>query len=54
MTKLNCKKEECEFTGQGVKNIVTGGMISLKDLSTASMVANNIETQVTVTHSSPV
>ena len=29
-------------------------MISLKDLSTASMVANNIETQVTVTHSSPV
>ncbi len=54
MTKLNCKKEECEFTGQGVKNIVTGEMISLKDLSTASMVANNIETQVTVTHSSPV
>lgn len=51
---LNCSIEELEFTNNGVKNLNTNQIVSLSKLATKSMCGNNISTQVTVTHSSPV
>lgn len=51
---IDCQIEEVEFIGTGVKNIKTNQIISLNELSTKSMCGNNISTQVTVSHSSPV
>ena len=51
---LECSIEELEFTNNGIKNLNTNIIISLSELATKSMCGNNISTQVTVTHSSPV
>ena len=51
---FHCEKEDVEFTSQGVKNLKTNELLTLKDLALKAMCGNNIETQVTVTHSSPV
>ena len=51
---FNCSIEELEFTNNGVKNLNTNQIVSLSKLATKSMCGNNISTQVTVTHSSPV
>lgn len=52
--KLKCSIEELEFTKNGIKNLNTNTIISLSELAAKSMCGNNISTQVTVTHSSPV
>lgn len=51
---LDCSIEELEFTNNGIKNLNTNQIVSLSKLATKSMCGNNISTQVTVTHSSPV
>ena len=51
---FNCEKEDVEFTSQGVKNLKTNELLTLKELALKAMCGNNIETQVTVTHSSPI
>lgn len=51
---INCPLEELEFVKAGVKHLKTNQIITLKELSTKSMCGNNISTQVTVSHSSPV
>ena len=51
---FHCEKEDVEFTSQGVKNLKTNELLTLKELALKAMCGNNIETQVTVTHSSPV
>ena len=50
---FHCEKEDVEFTAQGVKNLKTNELLTLKELGLKTMCGNNIETQVTVTHSSP-
>ena len=50
---FHCEKEDVEFTSQGVKNLKTNELLTLKELALKAMCGNNIETQVTVTHSSP-
>lgn len=52
--KLECSIKELEFTKNGIKNLNTDTIISLSELAAKSMCGNNISTQVTVTHSSPV
>ncbi|WP_455683087.1 xanthine dehydrogenase family protein molybdopterin-binding subunit [Thomasclavelia sp.] len=51
---LECSSEKLEFTDMGVRNLSTNDIVSLSELATRSMCGNNISTQVTVTHSSPV
>lgn len=49
---LNCSMEDVVFNQKGVTNLKTNEFVSLKEISLKSMNGNNIETQVTVTHSS--
>lgn len=51
---IDCSLDKLEFIGNGIKNIETEQVISLNELATKSMCGNNIPTQVTVSHSSPV
>ena len=51
---LECSSEKLEFTDMGVRNLSTNDIVSLSELATRSMCGNNISTQVTITHSSPV
>ena len=51
---LECKPEDVEFTGKGVRRLDGAGEVSLSDIATKSMCGNEIPVQVTYTHSSPV
>lgn len=51
---LECKLEDVEFTGKGVRRLDGGGEVSLMDIATKSMCGNEIPVQVTYTHTSPV
>ena len=47
---MDCKPEDVEFTGKGVRRLE----VSLMDIATKSMCGNAIPVQVTYTHTSPV
>lgn len=51
---LDCKPEDVEFTGKGVRRLDDRGEVSLMDIATKSMCGNAIPVQVTYTHTSPV
>ena len=51
---LDCKPEDVEFTGKGVRCLDGKGEVSLMDIATKSMCGNAIPVQVTYTHTSPV
>ena len=51
---MDCKPEDVEFTGKGVRRLDGGGEVSLMDIATKSMCGNAIPVQVTYTHTSPV
>ena len=51
---LDCKPEDVEFTGKGVRHLDGKGEVSLMDIATKSMCGNAIPVQVTYTHTSPV
>lgn len=51
---LDCKSEDVEFTGKGVRRLDGAGEVSLSDIATKSMCGNAIPVQVTYTHTSPV
>ena len=51
---LGCKPEELIFTGEGVKNPITGEFVSRADIATQSMVNNSIAAEATESFSSPV
>ena len=51
---LGCPKSEVKFTSQGIETLDGQKRISFSDIATKSMCGNNIPTQVTVSHSSPV
>ena len=42
---FHCEKEDVEFTSQGVKNLKTNELLTLKELALKAMCGNNIETQ---------
>jgi len=52
--KWHCSIDELSFQGQMIENMISHESITIGDIATQSMVGNNIPTQVTVTHSSPV
>ena len=51
---MDCKPEDVEFTGKGVRRLDGKGEVSLMDIATKSMCGNAIPVQVTYTHTSPV
>ena len=51
---MNCSLEDVDFDGQYVYMINEDQRVSIQDIATKSMSGNNIATQVTVSHSSPV
>ena len=51
---MDCKPEDVEFTGKGVRHLDGKGEVSLMDIATKSMCGNAIPVQVTYTHTSPV
>lgn len=51
---LDCAKSEVQFKGQRIETVDGQKYVSLSDIATKSMCGNNISTQVTVSHSSPV
>lgn len=51
---MDCKVEEVEYTGDGVRRLDGTGFISRFDIATKSMANNEIAVQTTATHSSPV
>lgn len=53
-SKLNCDISKLDFQGHQIVNIENSKTISLADIATYSMCGNDIATQVTMTHSSPV
>lgn len=53
-SQLNCGLEVLNFKGSTIENMETHESISVSEIATLSMTGNNIATQVTVTHSSPV
>lgn len=53
-SKLNCDISKLNFQGHQIVNIENSQTISLADIATYSMCGNDIATQVTMTHSSPV
>lgn len=53
-SKLNCDISKLDFQGHQIVNIENSQTISLADIATYSMCGNDIATQVTMTHSSPV
>lgn len=50
---MDCKPEDVEFTGKGVRRLDGKGEVSLMDIATKSMCGNAIPVQVTYTHTSP-
>ncbi|MCR5786022.1 MAG: molybdopterin-dependent oxidoreductase [Eubacterium sp.] len=51
---LGCKKDDLSFTGEGVKNLNTGEIVTREDIASKSMVNNNIAAEVTESFSSPI